>query len=191
MTNVQTCAKRRKAGQACGDDSSSCADGLYCDFNGEVVCKKLLAAGADCGSGGECAEGLDCYSLEEGKRACMALPGQGEACSTNNYPECARLDNYCDPSNRCARLAGPGESCSEFPCMPFAECDYNGGTQVCVARKGLGEDCGPDANYISCIGHLQCGEGELCTEPEVQAVCDVPKRERRVSPRSLLALALR
>jgi hypothetical protein len=175
MTNAQTCAKRRGAGASCSDDSSSCADGLFCDRGGDETCRKLLAAGASCDGGDQCAAGLECYAIADGTRRCQGLPGEGEPCFTGNYPRCARADNYCDASSRCVKLPGPGESCLDVGCIPFAECDYDDGVALCVSRGSLGEPCGEAADYVSCLGHLRCGEGGRCVEPEPEPVCDVPE----------------
>lgn len=175
MSGAQTCAKRRPAGQSCADDSSACEGGLFCDFNGDPVCRKLLAAGASCEGDWQCADDLRCYNAIEGARTCRTLPVEGDACSNNNYPACARVDNVCDPSNRCVRLPAPGEPCPDYQCVPYADCRQRAADLVCVARPGLGGGCGPEADYVSCLGHLQCNDGSQCVEPEPEPVCDVPK----------------
>lgn len=176
MTNGFTvCTRRREAGVDCGDLFDSCAEGLYCEFDNDVggaTCRKLLAAGENCANGGVCADDLRCYNLGDGARQCQHLPIEGAACATNNYPQCARVDNYCDPSNHCAKLGGPGDRCPDYSCVPYAECDTD--TLTCVARGDVGAPCGAAADYVQCLGHLQCGEDERCAVPEAESVCEVP-----------------
>ena len=169
------CTARRKPGQRCDDDTDSCADGLYCDFDAGFECKPRKGSGETCQNWLSCAEGLDCYDLGNGERVCQALPGEGKACSNDNYPPCARYDNYCDASNRCTKLPGPGEDCPDYACMPYASCTPNAGSPVCVLRGSLDADCGSATGYIECIGHLQCGEGDRCVEPEPEPTCPLPK----------------
>ncbi|PCC69381.1 hypothetical protein SAMN02745121_08101 [Nannocystis exedens] len=168
------CTARREAGEGCSDDTGSCAEGLYCDFN-NFTCKKEVERGGDCSSGETCAEGLRCYHDGDDGRTCRALPNEGESCSPSNYPPCARFDNYCDASNRCVKKPGPGEACPDWECLPYAECQPNAGAQVCILRGSEGSSCGADTGYIQCIGHLQCGEGDRCAPPDPEPVCDVPE----------------
>lgn len=175
MTGAQTCAKQRAAGESCADDQRSCAEELFCDDDGAPVCRQRLAAGAPCDWKEQCAEGLECYRVDSDTRMCQSLPAEGEPCHTGNYPVCARFDNYCDPSSRCALLPGAGEPCQDYSCAPFAECRNSDGTPVCQARASLGEPCGEAADYVSCIGHLWCGEDERCVAPDPEPVCDVPE----------------
>lgn len=173
------CEARRKAGESCDDFSDSCEVGLYCDFDAGR-CTALLKAGEPC-EDARCAEGLQCYRLA-GEARCRVLPGEGEACDRNNYPACARFDNRCDEtSNACERYPGPGEACLYDGCVPYAECEYAGAEPTCVARAGLGEGCGEvlgpngEYNYISCLGHLDCGVSQRCEEPEAQETCPLPE----------------
>lgn len=176
--NFTVCAALREAGASCGD-FDACAEGLYCD-NTSTTCTPRRKSGESC-EGAPCVEGLQCYSLA-GDRRCRTAPGQGDVCDSSNYPECARVDNHCSgTSGRCERRAGPGSSCNEVPCLPYAECDYGGTTALCVARASLGEACGAiewpdgDYSYISCIGHLECGEASVCVEPEAPVTCELPQ----------------
>lgn len=172
------CTKSRGEGADCLDDSSACDVGLDCVYEDSVdvlvaTCKPRLKAGELCDYG-RCEDGLDCYSLND-ERRCRTPPDEGDACDTNNYPACARVDNACD-GGTCVKLPGPGEACPGYACLPSAECrDSNGdGSYSCVARGGLGANCGPD-QYISCLGHLRCDESNRCAEPESEPVCEVPK----------------
>ncbi|MDC0721266.1 hypothetical protein [Nannocystis bainbridge] len=170
------CTARRKAGESCVDNGNSCALELYCDFS-ESICRERTGEGGDCSSGWvECAEGLQCYSSDDGGRTCRTLPNEGQSCSTNNYPPCARLDNTCDETSRkCVKLPTAGEPCLDWECQPYAECKPNAGSQVCVLRGGVDAGCGESAGWVQCLGHLQCGEGDRCREPEPEPVCDVPE----------------
>lgn len=169
------CTARRKSGQRCDDNTDACGEGLFCDFNADFVCKPRLASGTACESWWSCAEGLECYDFGNGDRRCSALPGEGAACSNNNYPPCARIDNFCDASNHCAKLPAPGEPCPDYRCMPYATCTPNAGTPMCVRRGSLDADCGSASGYIECIGHLYCGEGDRCAPPEPEPTCEPPE----------------
>ena len=170
------CLAKRGAGADCTDDFDSRADGLDCrysDIDGTGTCTERLKAGEICDNGA-CADGLDCYMLD-GERRCRTLPDEGEACDqSGNYPACGRIDNACDGGVG-VKLPGAGESCqTNYTCVPSAECYDNGSGPLCYARGGLGEPCGVDADYRSCLGNLQCGESNRCVEPEPDPVCEVP-----------------
>jgi hypothetical protein len=171
------CTAKGELGANCFD--TPCADELYCE-NDTEVCSKRRTSGESCADA-PCALGLRCYELE-GERVCRTLPDEGEACSRNEYPACARLDNYCsEANNRCTALPEPGASCFDGGCMPYADCDYSSSGQTCVARAGLGEACGGiekpngEYGYLSCIGQLRCGESNTCEEPETPAACELPE----------------
>ncbi|WAS95571.1 hypothetical protein [Nannocystis punicea] len=169
------CTARREAGESCADDGGSCVAAAYCDFDASI-CKARGQEGDDCSSGWvECAEGLDCYADDDDRRTCRALPNEGESCSNHNYRACARVDDYCDASSKCAKLPGPNEACADYQCLPYAECRGESGSLVCVALGSEGSDCGEASGYVRCIGHLQCGAGDRCVEPEAEPVCDVPE----------------
>jgi hypothetical protein len=172
------CTAKAELGASC-DGNVACADGLYCE-NDSGRCSQRRKSGESC-DGAPCVLGLRCYELD-GERLCRTLPDEGERCSSNEYPACARLDNFCDDAdNRCARWPEPGEACVNGGCMPYADCDYSSSGQTCVARAGLGEGCGEiirpngDYSYLSCIGQLRCGESKTCEEPETPAACELPE----------------
>lgn len=171
------CTEKRAVGASC-DSNEVCEGELYCDYDAGR-CAQRRRSGESCADA-PCVVGLRCYELD-GERLCRSLPDEGERCSPNEYPGCARLDNYCDEARGvCARWPEPGESCVDGGCMPYADCDYQGnGNSTCLARAGLGEPCGerigPNGEYSwrSCIGQLQCGEQQTCVEPATPATCEL------------------
>ncbi|MDC0669330.1 hypothetical protein [Nannocystis radixulma] len=167
------CTARRGEGKPCDDDFNACQAALYCDSS-EFKCKPRGDSGASCEYSNSCAEGLECYSYPNGERSCQTLPGEGQSCSNNNYPACARYDNYCDPNGTCRKLPLPGEPCLDWNCVPYAVCATNAGSPVCVRRGSLDSDCGPSTGYTQCIGHLFC-ENDRCVEPDPEPVCSLPE----------------
>lgn len=172
------CTAKAELGASC-EGNVTCADDLYCE-NDTGRCEQRRRSGESCADA-PCVAGLDCYELD-GARLCRALPDEGERCSQDEYPSCARLDNYCsDADLTCTRFPEPGSGCQYGGCMPYAECDWGSGGQKCVARAGLGETCGEIVNpggeytYRNCIGQLRCGESRRCEEPETPATCELPK----------------
>lgn len=172
------CTEQGGEGAAC-EAWEQCGDGLYCDGAAQR-CAERGRSGDDC-SGRPCVDGLQCYSLNSAN-TCRTAPDEGEPCGSNNYPACARADNYCDEvAGKCTRGVAPGESCAEAACIPWAECDWGNGEQTCAAKAGLGEPCGEvvepngEHSWRSCIGQLSCGAMNRCEEPETPETCALPE----------------
>lgn len=170
------CTKSPGAGQDCIMSGFACDEGLDCVYDDQgltATCLTPLKAGEACGNGRSCADGLRCYTLG-GESRCRTAPDEGEACDENNYPACGRVDNTCEAGS-CVRLPDAGAACLRYECVPWADCrDEDGdGNGTCRSRAGLGEGCGAASDYVSCLGHLRCGEGDRCVAPDPEPVCEL------------------
>jgi hypothetical protein len=141
------------------ESSSQCIDS-YCDFSAATsTCTAYKQAGQACTSSNQCAVG-GCVNM-----ICSALPGPGEACSSNlGGANCANLGYTCSvTSMTCVPYGLTGDACATSrDCSPIYVCGTGG---TCVLRPRLGETCDPQAS--GCIDRSYCEPTtSKCTAPK-------------------------
>ena len=179
MTGMTTvCTALVKAGGDCSL-GQRCDEDSECDGN---ECRKVkeAAVGESCdGPNVRCVEPARC-NYDDGEARCKIEPTLGAPCDPDR-DSCRRVDTYCDrPSGLCTLLPGPGQSCNDASCLPYASCESVEGMfgesgqnlQSCVRLPTEGEAC---EEYSTCLGQLQCIDG-TCKFPELDTapVCKVP-----------------
>ena len=128
-------------GASCGFDTTLCASGLSCvvdsvDMTGAVfVCAAKVASGATCKVGipEQCPTGEYCdadVNMGQFEGTCMALAGNGEACTVSAFSEGACGPNLRCDGGTCRPLQQLGESCTDDEVCYSELCE--GG--VCVAE---------------------------------------------------------
>ena len=176
---------------AIGQDCSAqdCVDGAYCDYDfmtGEMTCKAIKQAGAECGGDNECAGSLACLGgtckeppaegapCPDGRCAgalgcdidtvtCQKLRGEGQAC--NPQASLCAIGLTCAASNTCQPPGGIGSPCtldfSGGSCAGDAWCDYDflEGKGTCQPLIANGGAC--ESNEFACQSRY-CGEDGLC-----------------------------
>ena len=168
------CTALVKAGGDCSL-GQACVAEANCD--GEV-CRKIeeLAVGERCDEPNtRCAEPAFCNYNNGGVPRGKIEATLGAPCEPGD--SCGRFDTYCDQtSGLCTLLPGPGQSCVNSNCLPYATCEggnFEGsGNPECVRLPAEGDAC---EEFGRCLGDLECNEGR-CSLPalETAPVCKVP-----------------
>ncbi|MEZ4376040.1 MAG: hypothetical protein R3B07_34865 [Polyangiaceae bacterium] len=107
---------KAQLGQSC--ESSTCADGLWCDYySGETaVCARLPGAGESCYDSYECAAGLRCVAL--GSDDVCVIPGAiGAACEPYTCGDgLGCIDGVCAKSKPVGSLCSMDDECDSGIC---------------------------------------------------------------------------
>lgn len=166
-------------GEDCSD--TACAPTLRCDDDRCVprvvpTYTEIVGKGAPC-EDADCQKPFACGGVP-GSRRCVDPPSVGEKCLDGR----CTLDAFCNSSDRCERLPGPGEDCTpdDDLCDPTSLC--SGGE--CEPRRSLGQSCrrsGDNGQQGTCAPGLVCAcedsgcddrqcidlaeEGEACGQP--------------------------
>jgi hypothetical protein len=145
-----------KLGEPCA--TRTCEVGLACD--NAKMCVELLAAGAPCTSGDQCAYGLGCAGSPG---TCKALPKVGEPCPDN---VCTAFGATCS-AGTCIADGLPGAPCTVgTDCSPFYTCDAT--AHQCAAYPTLGMPC-----------NTACSDDSWCNIPSGSGsgTCDAPQAD--------------
>lgn len=154
------CAGVGAVGDACTSyffGNTDCTPGLYCDHSGATpTCKARLAAGTDCSSIDECADGLSCAGLVQDpntgdvttKGKCATFFDVNKPCvDPTAYETGCPYDTVCDATSKlCAPYGASGADCSDAGtggyCGDYLYCDAS---SKCSAQVGLNAACTPPA----------------------------------------------
>jgi len=155
-------------GGACGS-FGVCAEGLFCDDNGDQTCKPLIAEGQPCteqGGTGEtyflrCAAELTC---DEATGVCKPPPGLGEHCVF----QCSSIALICNDTGTCVAQTAEGDAClNGNDCPAWLACIAG----KCTA-EGIGAPCPCAGSNEYCGGtdpqnpicEALHADGDACTE---------------------------
>jgi hypothetical protein len=163
----------RAAGEPCGDDVTSCADGLECGAFG--VCDGAgegegegegEGIGASCNVNEECESGL-CGAAEVGVCVVNECPTPGVACDAGTFCAGGSCGRNCEAArvrgDACLLFSDFADSCSlSAVCENPLTCGqrnfgkFGNGFCVPLIDRGGGEPCGDDVT--SCAAGLVCAE---------------------------------
>ncbi|MEQ8273885.1 MAG: hypothetical protein RMA76_07140 [Deltaproteobacteria bacterium] len=184
-----SCTLVNEAGPGASCAEASCADGLFCQYNGtgDPICRAYGQAGATCDSTFECSEPLWCNddgvcaqplaagavctssfrqcadelvcAGPQGARACRTAKKVGDACTVGDE-EC--VIGFCAMAGTCTFPPALGEACNDDG-PEAAHCTTgfcSGG--VCAMRKAVGQTC----TFSDECASFDCNEGtcqaEMC-----------------------------
>jgi len=150
---VGVCAEPAPARAAIGEEcvEVACVDSAWCS---DGVCVELSSEGTECEDNAECEFGLACYSMSDATPTCRSLPGEGDACPTDNVTPCDSLRLSCNPATEiCEELLYEGDDCvPEAARCSRAYLYCNPDTRTCSLYPELGEEC---PLYL-CSGEAYC-----------------------------------
>ncbi|HSQ64840.1 MAG TPA: hypothetical protein VLM85_16565 [Polyangiaceae bacterium] len=146
--------------------SLSCADAFQ--NNPPKACQQTpgpLAAGAACGTAGQCASDV-CLAGASGCGTCGSAAAAGAACKATG--DCADgLVCAADATNalRCVAPAASGADCTNTPCQAGLVCAGATGAKKCAAPLAAGSACDPATQGCdSAAGYWCTPRGTRCVE---------------------------
>jgi hypothetical protein len=159
---AKICAARLAKDAPCLTDRE-CAAELYCAGPSATMlgtCLERPRAGASCGNGSTCAEGLGCDPSGVEDPKCGALPGAGEPCALGpGGPLLCGTGLGCT-DGLCGALPGQDAPCtSDARCAGELACDFTFEGSFCVKVKALGDPC---MNDRVCPTDGHCGPSGSC-----------------------------
>lgn len=155
------CMAPGRLGEACVEvlEGSGCAAGLACRSG---RCGPLPGSGEDCGSSGECAEGLVCRD-ERGDLKCGAPRALGEPCRSNR--ECGSAGRCDWDTSRCAPRRTEGSPC-------LADDDCTGDLRCLLVPEVFELRCLPPIPVGERCESYGCVEGAYCATESTGSLCN-------------------
>ena len=178
----RACAARSKTGDACVDESGSCAElEARCVAGRCQVRPFVLRAGEACREFTDCAAGLYCKGTHGGRDGgrCARQEGPDGACEALDFGACP-VDAACY-NGRCHRLRTSGQRCnSPLQCKAFLSCVPSliergmEGDAKCSPYAVIGESCN---RYLPCVASFCDPASGKCVPlaPGGQR-CEVPQQ---------------